>query len=69
MNRSRLVWPMRVPIRACQMQSVALTEHHGTEDAAIFPHLVQSQPILRDVRALLRWRPVPGGLRPGDVAR
>jgi len=34
---------------ACQMQCVSLTEHHGTEDAAIFPHLRQSQPTLRDV--------------------
>ena len=34
---------------ACQMQCVALTEHHGTEDAAIFPHLRQSQYNLRDV--------------------
>jgi hypothetical protein len=34
---------------ACQMQCVALTEHHGTEDAAIFPHLRQSQHNLRDV--------------------
>ncbi len=34
---------------ACQMQCVALTEHHGTEDAAIFPHLSQSQHNLRDV--------------------
>jgi hypothetical protein len=34
---------------ACQMQCVSLTEHHGTEDAAIFPHLRQSQPNLRDV--------------------
>jgi hypothetical protein len=34
---------------ACQRQCVALTEHHGTEDAAIFPHLGQSQPTLRNV--------------------
>ncbi len=34
---------------ACQMQCVALTEHHGTEDAAIFPHLRQNQHNLRDV--------------------
>jgi hypothetical protein len=34
---------------ACQMQCVSLTEHHGTEDAAIFPHLRQSQEDLRDV--------------------
>jgi hypothetical protein len=34
---------------ACQMQCVALTEHHSMEDAAIFPHLSQSQPTLRDV--------------------
>jgi hypothetical protein len=34
---------------ACQMQCVALTEHHGTEDAAIFPHLRQSQHNLGDV--------------------
>ena len=34
---------------ACQMQCVSLTEHHGTEDAAIFPHLRQSQDSLRDV--------------------
>ncbi len=34
---------------ACQMQCVSLTEHHGTEDAAIFPHLRQSQDTLRDV--------------------
>lgn len=34
---------------ACQMQCVALTEHHGTEDAAVFPHLGQSQSTLRDV--------------------
>jgi hypothetical protein len=34
---------------ACQMQCVALTEHHGTEDAAIFPHLRHSQHNLRDV--------------------
>jgi len=34
---------------ACQMQCVSLTEHHGTEDAAIFPHLRQSQPTLRPV--------------------
>jgi hypothetical protein len=34
---------------ACQMQCVALAEHHGTEDAAIFPHLRQSQHNLRDV--------------------
>lgn len=34
---------------ACQMQCVALTEHHGTEDAAIFPYLRRSQHNLRDV--------------------
>jgi hypothetical protein len=34
---------------ACQMQCVSLTEHHSTEDAAIFPHLRQSQDSLRDV--------------------
>lgn len=34
---------------ACQMQCVSLTEHHGTEDEAIFPHLRQSQDSLRDV--------------------
>jgi hypothetical protein len=34
---------------ACQQQCVSLTEHHGTEDAAIFPHLRQSQDTLRDV--------------------
>lgn len=34
---------------ACQLQCVSLTEHHGTEDEAIFPHLRQSQPTLRDV--------------------
>ena len=34
---------------ACQMQCVSLTEHHGTEDQAIFPHLRRSQPALRDV--------------------
>jgi iron-sulfur cluster repair protein YtfE (RIC family) len=34
---------------ACQMQCVSLTEHHGTEDTAIFPHLRQSQDSLRDV--------------------
>jgi hypothetical protein len=34
---------------ACQLQCVALTEHHGTEDAAIFPHLGRSQPTLREV--------------------
>lgn len=34
---------------ACQMQCVALTEHHGTEDAAIFPHLRRSQDSLQDV--------------------
>ncbi|HWG64677.1 MAG TPA: hemerythrin domain-containing protein [Streptosporangiaceae bacterium] len=34
---------------ACQMQCVSLTEHHGTEDASIFPHLRQSQGNLRDV--------------------
>jgi Hemerythrin HHE cation binding domain len=34
---------------ACQIQCVSLTEHHGTEDAAIFPHLRQSQDSLRDV--------------------
>jgi hypothetical protein len=34
---------------ACQMQCVSLTEHHGTEDAAIFPHLRQSQSGLRNV--------------------
>jgi hypothetical protein len=33
----------------CQMQCVSLTEHHGTEDTAIFPHLRQSQPSLRNV--------------------
>ena len=38
---------------ACQMQCVALTEHHSMEDAAIFPHLGQSQPTLRDVLARL----------------
>jgi hypothetical protein len=34
---------------ACQMQCVSLTEHHGTEDEAIFPHLRRSQHNLRDV--------------------
>jgi len=34
---------------ACQMQCVSLAEHHGTEDAAIFPHLRQSQDNLRHV--------------------
>jgi hemerythrin HHE cation binding domain-containing protein len=34
---------------ACQMQCLSLTEHHGTEDAAIFPHLRQSQHSLREV--------------------
>jgi iron-sulfur cluster repair protein YtfE (RIC family) len=34
---------------ACQMQCLSLTEHHGTEDAAIFPHLRQSQDSLREV--------------------
>jgi Hemerythrin HHE cation binding domain len=34
---------------ACQLQCVALTEHHSAEDAAIFPHLGRSQPSLRDV--------------------
>jgi hypothetical protein len=34
---------------ACQLQCVSLTEHHGTEDAAIFPHLRSSQDSLRKV--------------------
>jgi hypothetical protein len=34
---------------ACQLQCVSLTEHHGTEDAAIFPHLRQSQHNLGNV--------------------
>jgi Hemerythrin HHE cation binding domain len=34
---------------ACQMQCVSLTEHHGTEDASIFPHLRESQDSLRGV--------------------
>jgi hypothetical protein len=34
---------------ACQLQCVSLTEHHGTEDDAIFPHLRGSQHNLRDV--------------------
>lgn len=34
---------------ACQMQCVSLTEHHGMEDEAIFPHLGQRQPSLREV--------------------
>jgi iron-sulfur cluster repair protein YtfE (RIC family) len=34
---------------ACQLQCVSLTEHHGMEDAAIFPHLRQRQPGLREV--------------------
>jgi hypothetical protein len=33
----------------CQLQCVSLAEHHGTEDAAIFPHLLRSQDNLRDV--------------------
>jgi hypothetical protein len=34
---------------ACQLQCVSLTEHHGMEDAAIFPHLRQRQPSLAEV--------------------
>ncbi len=33
----------------CQAHCLAVTQHHGMEDQAIFPHLRQSQPDLADV--------------------